>query len=47
MPAALAGTFVGRLFVSRIDEQLFRRIITVVLTITACGLLLDVSRGLF
>jgi len=45
LPAALIGTFAGRLFVSRIDEQLFRRIITAVLVITALGLLLDVGRG--
>ncbi len=45
LPAALIGTFAGRLFVSRIDEQLFRRIITVVLVITALGLLVDVGRG--
>ncbi len=47
LPAALIGTFAGRLFVSRIDEALFRRIITVVLIVTAVGLLVDVSRGAF
>ncbi len=47
LPAALVGTFFGRLFVSRIDEALFRQIITVVLIVTAFGLLVDVGRGAF
>ncbi len=47
MPASLIGTFAGRLFVSRIDEQLFRRIIVVVLVVTAFGLMFDVGRGIF
>ena len=47
MPAALVGTFAGRLFVSQIDEALFRRIITVVLIVTAVGLLVDLARGAF
>ena len=45
LPAALIGTFGGRLFVSHINEALFRRIITVVLIVTAIGLLADVIRG--
>ena len=47
LPAALIGTFAGRLFVSRIDEALFRRIITAVLIATSVGLLVDLSRGAF
>ena len=47
LPAALIGTFAGRQFVSRIDEALFRRIITVVLIATSVGLLVDLGRGAF
>jgi uncharacterized membrane protein YfcA len=47
LPAALIGTFGGRLFVPYIDEALFRRIITVLLIATSVGLLADVGLGAF
>ena len=45
LPATLVGLFAGKLAVTWISEIAFRRIIAVVLVVTAIGLLTDVAQG--